>query len=164
MYQPGPWEETDGRHKMVPSEEIVTKGQQTRCGQNTVKAQEMVFLPTVMNCPSLPEAEGFAGLECKYLGQSRTSQDGWSSISASSVPTPRPEGTRGRSSYRSLVGGDGAGTVAERCCPPMATLNEGAQGFHLPPGSQKLPEHRSLLMKATQPGHGSKETQTRMEC
>lgn len=30
VYQPGPWEETDGRHKMVSFEEIVTKGQHNK--------------------------------------------------------------------------------------------------------------------------------------
>lgn len=30
VYQPGPWEEADGRHKMVSFEETVTKGQHNK--------------------------------------------------------------------------------------------------------------------------------------
>lgn len=78
-------------------------------------------------------------------------------ISAPCVPTRRPEGTR--SNCRSLGGGGGnqgdrTGTVAERCCPPTATLKEGAQGLHLPLGSPlAIRTWKLRAQKPTDEGH-----------
>lgn len=124
------------------------------------------------NCPSLPGTERFAGtqeLSANTWDSSGQAKTVGHPIAALCVPTPRPEGTRGRSSSRSLEGVDTIGAVAET--PPVHRNPEGRSPGSASPsrvrtGQANLDarEHRSPLMKATWPGPGHKEGQTRMEC
>lgn len=135
-----------------------------------------MFLPSVRNCPSLPGTERFAGtqeLSANTWDSPRQAKTVGHPFSALCVPTPRPEGTRGRSSSRSLGGGGGGvdtiGAVSET--PPAHRNPEGRSPGSASPsrvrtGQTDLDarEHRSPLMKATWPGPGHKEGQTRMAC
>lgn len=61
-----------------------------------MKAREMVFLPRVTNCPSLPGTGGFPGtqnLSANTWDSPRQVRTVGHPISSSCVPTPRLEGT-----------------------------------------------------------------------